>query len=181
MGFHREEKRRTTKLENDSHKRIMWETEKEALDLNCVFCACSVLLVSSGASNLQNKTIVSETESNEVVVWEPIRKFFCFFFCWFPGTLENFPEIVQRILPIHYLLQILSGNSLTLYYDLHWRTHHLLPLFPLLSHICPTCLTLFAQPCTHLPHFLFLFFNLHLHSFAMHSPVLGAYVKPYIQ
>jgi len=98
MGFHREEKRRTTKLENDSHKRIMWETEKEALDLNCVFCACSVLLVSSGASNLQNKTIVSETESNEVVVWKPIRKFFCFF-RWFPGTSENFPEFPANSLP----------------------------------------------------------------------------------
>lgn len=102
MGFHREEKRRTTKLENDSHKRIMWETEKEALGLNCVFCACSVLLVSSGASNLQNKTIVSETESNEVVVWKPIRKFFCFFLLisWYFGKLSwNCTENTANSLP----------------------------------------------------------------------------------
>lgn len=187
LGFNREKKSRITKLENDSHKRIVWETEKEALNLNCIFCVWSVLLVSSGAVNLQNKTIVSETENNEVVVWKPIRKFFlflCFFFL-IPDTLENVTEILQRMLPIHYLLQILSGNSLTLYYDLHWKTHHLLSLFPLLSHICTSALL--ASFCLHSPALIFppsppfSILNLHLHSFAMYSPVLGAYVKPYIE
>lgn len=111
-------------------KKIEWETEKEALDLNCTFCVCSVLPVSSGAVNLENESSVSETENNEIVIWKPIRKVFFGFFVFFPDTLENFPEILQRMLPIHYLLQILSGNSLTLHYDLHWKTHHLFLSFP---------------------------------------------------
>lgn len=164
-------------------KKIEWETEKEALDLNCTFCVCSVLPVSSGAVNLENESSVSETENNEIVIWKPIRKVFFGFFVFFPDTLENFPEILQRMLPIHYLLQILSGNSLTLHYDLHWKTHHLFLFSLTLSHlhICPTCLILFAQPCTHLHSPPLFFLSLHLHSFAMYCPVLGAYAKPYIE
>lgn len=116
-----------------------------------------MLFFRSGVVSLQNKTTMSELKKSQWSSWlETNQEVFSvsLLVSWFFG---NFPWncIGNDASSLCVCVQPLGGNPLTLCYDLHGKSHHPIPLFPLLSllHIFLTCLILFAVSCTHLLYF----------------------------
>lgn len=115
-----------------------------------------MLFFRSGVVNLQNKTTMSEPKKKKKQwsSWLEINQevfSVSLLVSWFFGNF-SWNCIGNAASSLCVCVQLLGGNPLTLCYNLHGKSHHPVPLFPLLSHSCTSSLPviLLAVSCTHL-------------------------------